>query len=66
MGMDTDPYPRTFMGMSMSWVLSRGYGFMNYIFVYYPPDCHPYPHAPCIHICLHLHVRKLKGMHTNL
>jgi hypothetical protein len=30
------------MGMGMGLVLSRGYGYANYISAFYPPDCHPY------------------------
>jgi hypothetical protein len=58
--MGRDLYPRTFMCTGMGWVLSRGYGFVNYIFTYYPPDCHPYfqptpatpgPRKPVCSVC---------------
>jgi hypothetical protein len=45
--MSINPYPRTYMGTSMDWILSHGYGFTNHISVSYLPDCHPYPCSPC-------------------
>jgi hypothetical protein len=40
--MSRDPYPQTFMSMNMDWILSRRYGFTNYIYQYYPSNCHHY------------------------